>query len=167
MPKPRTKVVEFLQQTRANSALYNKGDVVRLPRRLARTLITNHHATSSTRAETGSTVMDLHASAAAGHRPKARRKPRPTATKPNREIKANGTPEEKGDANVQFVDDDDEFDDYGGDVTVEDVIIGLGTMSKEVLKKRAIALGLSTEGRKAMLVARLSAHLRAEDAKKR
>ena len=163
MSNPRTTLVEFTEPYRVLGSRYNRGDVMRLPRRLASTLVSNRIAVvaSEGRLETGSTVADLHESSRRGLRGSA------SSRHPIRETKADGIPERKetaAESPVTASSQSDEPSVESFDTTVEDVIQGLKSMTVVQLREACRGNGISSEGKKARLVARLSGHLRRESA---
>lgn len=147
MPQPRTTLVQLLQPYRTAGLRYNAGDVVRLPRRLASTLVANRRARVAIEAQpTGSTVLSLHEASKRGVKPIAMRVPRQT--------KADGVPETK-EVQAQLHE----------PVIAElaDVVEHIDKMGLTELREACLRNGLSTEGRKAQLCERLRTHLSAEE----
>jgi len=156
MTKARTTTVQLRVPYRVAGMRYNAGDVVRLPRRLASTLVASRRARlAADSAVTGSTVMDLHES--------ARRGIKPIALRPYRETKADGVPEtkpapERADSASAAFDDDGEGE-YQP-VELCDVVDDVKRMRVPELRIACERNGLSTEGLKAQLQRRLVDHLR-------
>ena len=165
MAQRRTTLVEFTEFASHAGDRYNPGDVVRLPRRLAHTLVQSRRAriAADGAAETGSTVADLYES--------ARRGLRGSATRPRLATKADGVPETKAVQPQNPPEASAEAPEQAATIaprvnveaTTLDVIAGLGDMTVIQLRERLREAGLDDAGKKARLISRLTAHLLSDD----
>jgi hypothetical protein len=161
MAQRRTTLVEFTQFASHAGERYNPGDVVRLPRRLAHTVVQSRRGriVSDGAVETGSTVADLYES--------ARRGLRGSATRPRLATKADGVPEAKENAPETLAEAAGQGLPITPGINVEattlHVIAGLGDMTVIQLRERLRDAGMDDSGKKARLISRLTAHLLSDD----
>ena len=168
MPQRRTTLVEFIEFATHAGDRYNPGDIVRLPRRLAHTLVQSRRAriAADGAVETGSTVADLYES--------ARRGLRGSVARPRIATKADGVPETKVeraqnppetpcDAPVDAPGQHASVPAMNVEATTLDVIAGLADMTVIQLRERLREAGLDDSGKKARLVSRLTSHLLSDD----